>query len=151
MSRICFSRSATRDCDSLQRLVLRGDFFLQRVDAILRRSHPCRAPALRGIGLGKLEDVLASRRGRRGRRVTAAEAMLARRDVRRLGVRAAARRRRRRACRGSDFQSATCVRISLFASFASIAAISSADGTLRIWPVFRRFMLLPMNADLFSR
>ena len=50
-----------------------------------------------------------------------------------------------------DFQSATCVRISARASFCSICPMSSAAGTLRIWPVRMRFMLLPMNADLFSR
>ncbi len=49
------------------------------------------------------------------------------------------------------FQSATCVRYSLFASTWATCDTSSAVGTLRICPVFMRFMLLPMKADLFSR
>src|SRR5687768_3267476 len=49
------------------------------------------------------------------------------------------------------FQSATWVRYSWFASFVWIFSTSGADGTLRICPVFSRFMLLFTNADWFSR
>ena len=54
-------------------------------------------------------------------------------------------------CSRYAFQSATCTRISLLASLSAILFASSDLGTLRIWPAFRRFMLLPEKALRFSR
>jgi hypothetical protein len=152
MSRICFSRSATRDCDSFSALSLAMTSSWSALTRAWLSPPPLLAapPAL--PPLSDFESLRTSEPpddGGGGGVTAAVEILPLAADE--LSARGGSVETLPATFSRYDFQSATCVRISLFASFCSTAAASSAVGTLRIWPAFRRFMLLPENACWFCR
>src|SRR5687768_16586564 len=151
MSRICFSRSATLDCDSRSALSLAVSSSCSAFRRSWPPAPPLAAPSLPAAAsdFESLSTSLVSAAGGAGG-VTAAVATRPAATL--LGsARAGMAATPPASWPRYAFQSATCVRYSWLASFVWIFSTSGAEGTLRIWPVFRRFMLLFTNADWFSR